>query len=47
MPAPGTRTVANAWGVLAMEKFSRKYESENVSGTTSAGLDDEARGGLG
>ena len=31
-------TVANAWGVLAMEKFSRKYESENVSGTTSAGL---------
>jgi hypothetical protein len=31
-------TVANAWGVLAMEKFSRKYESESVSGTTSAEL---------
>lgn len=29
-------TVANAWGVLAMEQFSRKYESETVSGTTSA-----------
>jgi len=31
-------TVANAWGVLAMEKFSRKYELETVSGTTSAEL---------
>ena len=31
-------TVANAWGVLAMEKFSRKYESETISGTTSAEL---------
>jgi len=31
-------TVANAWGVLAMEKFSGKYESEAVSGTTTAEL---------
>jgi len=31
-------TVANAWGVLAMEKFSGKYEAEAVSGTTTARL---------
>ncbi|MGZ8450298.1 MAG: alpha-2-macroglobulin family protein, partial [Candidatus Deferrimicrobiaceae bacterium] len=36
-------TVANAWGVLAMEKFSRKYESETVSGTTSAELGSASR----
>ena len=28
-------TVANAWGVLAMEKFSKKFESIPVSGSTS------------
>ena len=27
-------TVANAWGVLAMRKFSREFESTPVSGTT-------------
>ncbi len=31
-------TVANAWGVLAMEKFSKRFEAEAVTGTTSAGL---------
>jgi uncharacterized protein YfaS (alpha-2-macroglobulin family) len=31
-------TVANAWGVLAMKKFSAKFESVPVSGTTSAVL---------
>ena len=31
-------TTANAWGVLALEKFSAKYESEPVKGTTSAVL---------
>jgi hypothetical protein len=30
-------TLANAWGVLAMEKFSKAFETEAVSGT-SAGL---------
>lgn len=29
-------TVSNAWGVLAMKKFSAKFESTPVSGTTSA-----------
>ncbi len=29
-------TVANAWGVLAMERFSREYEAETLSGTTAA-----------
>lgn len=29
-------TVANAWGVLAMEKFSKRFESESVTGTTQA-----------
>jgi hypothetical protein len=33
-------TLANAWGVLAMEKFSKKFEAEQVSGMTSAELDD-------
>ncbi len=32
-------TTANAWGVLAMEKFSEKFENIPVSGTTSAILD--------
>ncbi len=31
-------TLANAWGTLAMEKFSDVYESETVSGITSASL---------
>jgi uncharacterized protein YfaS (alpha-2-macroglobulin family) len=28
-------TVANAWGVLAMEKFSKKFENDAVSGTST------------
>lgn len=32
-------TTANAWGVLAIEKFSEKFESIPVAGTTSAILD--------
>ena len=28
-------TVANAWGVLAMEKFARSFEKEPVTGSTS------------
>jgi len=31
-------TTANAWGVLALEKFSEKYESEEVTGKTVAAL---------
>jgi alpha-2-macroglobulin len=31
-------TTANAWGVLALEKFSKKYESVPVTGKTSAAL---------
>lgn len=31
-------TVANAWGVLALEAFSRTFESVPVSGTTNAAL---------
>ena len=31
-------TVANAWGVLAMEKFSRTFEAVSVSGATGAAL---------
>ena len=31
-------TVANAWGVLAMDKFSAAFESTPVTGTTSATL---------
>ena len=27
-------TVANAWGVLAMEKFSQRHEKDSVTGTT-------------
>jgi uncharacterized protein YfaS (alpha-2-macroglobulin family) len=34
-------TVANAWGVLAMKKFSAKFESTPVSGTTTATLGQE------
>ena len=32
-------TIANAWGVLAMEKFSRKFENIPVTGITAASLD--------
>ncbi|HYD82081.1 MAG TPA: MG2 domain-containing protein [Paucimonas sp.] len=32
-------TVANAWGVLAIEKFSKQFESAPVSGSTGATLD--------
>jgi uncharacterized protein YfaS (alpha-2-macroglobulin family) len=31
-------TVANAWGVLALEKFSAKFESEGVTGRSAASL---------
>jgi uncharacterized protein YfaS (alpha-2-macroglobulin family) len=31
-------TLANAWGVLAMEKFSRAFEAVPVSGTTAVTL---------
>lgn len=31
-------TVANAWGVLAIEKFSKKFESEAVTGTSTVRL---------
>ena len=31
-------TVANAWGVLAMEKFADAYETEAPTGTTNASL---------
>ncbi len=31
-------TTANAWGVLAMEKFSKVFESTPVTGTTAASL---------
>jgi len=31
-------TVANAWGALAVEKFSRTFEKEPVSGTSTASL---------
>ncbi|HMK55217.1 MAG TPA: alpha-2-macroglobulin family protein, partial [Dissulfurispiraceae bacterium] len=34
-------TVANAWGVLALEKFSRKFESVPVAGKTTAALDEK------
>lgn len=34
-------TVANAWGVLAMKKFSEKFESEPVSGITTATIANE------
>lgn len=34
-------TTANAWGVLAMERFSRKFESTPVTGTTHIILGDQ------
>ncbi len=36
-------TTANAWGVLAMEKFSKKFEAVLPTGTTSANLDQISR----
>jgi hypothetical protein len=33
-------TVANAWGVLALDKFSQKFEREAVSGSTQMRLGD-------
>jgi uncharacterized protein YfaS (alpha-2-macroglobulin family) len=35
-------TLANAWGVLAMEKFSKAFESIPVSGSTRATLSTES-----
>ena len=34
-------TVANAWGVLAMNRFAQRFESAKVTGTTSAQLGSE------
>jgi hypothetical protein len=36
-------TVANAWGVLALEKFSAKFESEGVTGRSAASLSGPAK----
>ncbi len=36
-------TTANAWGVLAMEKFSKKFESMPVTGETSGILNDKTK----
>ena len=36
-------TVANAWGVLAMEAFSRQFEAVPVTGTTALSLGSEQR----
>ena len=36
-------TVANAWGVLAMEKFSASFESVPVTGVTRAAFADQKR----
>ena len=36
-------TLANAWGVLAMEKFAAKFETVPVSGMTNAQIDTTAK----
>jgi uncharacterized protein YfaS (alpha-2-macroglobulin family) len=36
-------TVANAWGVLAMERFSQLFEKIPVTGTSSASLDNSSQ----
>ncbi|QWR76170.1 alpha-2-macroglobulin family protein [Candidatus Magnetomonas plexicatena] len=36
-------TVANAWGVVAMDKFSAKFENTKVTGITSAALGDKSK----
>ncbi len=38
-------TTANAWGVLALEKFSQKFEAVPVAGETSALLDGKSKRG--
>lgn len=35
-------TTSNAWGTLAMEAFSRRFEREPVGGSTRAGFDGQA-----
>jgi len=37
-------TLANAWGVLAMEKFSKAFEEETVSGISSGRLSGQSKG---
>ncbi len=39
-------TTANAWGVLAIEKFSKKFEAVAVTGRSSALLDGKTKGVL-
>jgi hypothetical protein len=34
-------TTANAWGTLALQRFSARFESTPVAGTTRASLGDE------
>jgi uncharacterized protein YfaS (alpha-2-macroglobulin family) len=36
-------TIANAWGILAMEKFSKKFESVLVTGSTQVKLEDKSK----
>jgi hypothetical protein len=36
-------TIANAWGVMAMEKFSKKFESVPVTGTTQVKLEEKTK----
>jgi uncharacterized protein YfaS (alpha-2-macroglobulin family) len=36
-------TVANAWGVLALEKFAKKFEAVTITGQSSAELQKERR----
>ena len=36
-------TVANAWGVLAMEKFAKQFEAEPVKGATTSSLGEARR----
>jgi len=36
-------TIANAWGIMAMEKFSKKFESIPVTGTTHMKIEDKTR----
>ncbi len=36
-------TIANAWGVMAMEKFSKKFESIPVTGSTNIKIEDKTK----
>jgi uncharacterized protein YfaS (alpha-2-macroglobulin family) len=36
-------TIANAWGVMAMEKFSKKFESVPVTGVSSVKVEDATK----